>query len=160
MDVVDQVFRHRSGSFDEAAQVGWAEKAREVIEARIATYPPGSVHFNLLAIRSDPLPILQTQLAEAQAKHETGLIGALQEQLMMEQEKRDRWAVSLRGTAASVVADLTSSTQFDNSVRRHNHLGLIHALLLGLGQAGGLDKAVDVAKARYKELKEKDKGEQ
>ncbi|KAG8989944.1 hypothetical protein FRB93_003406 [Tulasnella sp. JGI-2019a] len=125
------------GAYNESADVGWAQKAREVIEARIATYPPGSVHFNLLAIRSDPLPIIQTQLNEANAKGQSELVRLLEEQMMVEKEKRDRWA-------------------FDNSVRRHNHLGLIYALLSGMSQTGGLDKAVEGAKARYKELLEKE----
>ena len=36
--------------------------------------------------------------------------------------------------------------QFENSLRRHNHLGLLHALLLGLAKAGKLDAAKEGAK--------------
>ncbi|KAG8843730.1 hypothetical protein FRB96_003856 [Tulasnella sp. 330] len=125
------------GSYNESVNFGWAQKAREVIEARIATYPAGSVHFNLLAIRSDPLPIIQTQLNEAKAKNQSELMRLLEEQMLVEKEKRDRWA-------------------FDNSIRRHNHLGLIYALLSGMSQTGGLDKAVEGAKAKYKELRERE----
>jgi len=129
------------GSFDEKAQAGWAQKAQNVIEARIATYPPGSVHFNLLAIRSDPLPRLEQQLAEAREKGQSSLVQLLQDEKDIETEKRTRWA-------------------FDNSIRRHNHLGLIHALLYGLAETGGLDQAVEGAKVRYKELKKKEEGQQ
>lgn len=47
---------------------------------------------------------------------------------------------------------LTSSLaiQFENSLRRHNHLGLIHALLLAMAKSGTLDKAVDGARTAMK----------
>jgi ubiquitin carboxyl-terminal hydrolase L5 len=35
---------------------------------------------------------------------------------------------------------------FENSLRRHNHVGLVHALLLGLAKAGKLSSAQEVAK--------------
>ena len=44
------------GSYDETAPEGWLAKAREVVERRIATYPPGALEFNLQAVRADPLP--------------------------------------------------------------------------------------------------------
>lgn len=124
------------GAYPEAGE-GWAAKAREVIEHRISTYPPGSIHFNLLAIRGDPLPSLRAQL---QAEGDNPMAEVYQEQIRVEEEKRAAWA-------------------FENSLRRHNHLGLIHSLLLGLAQASpsAYDKAIENAKARYKERKEKAK---
>ena len=41
--------------------------------------------------------------------------------------------------------------QFENSLRRHNHLGTIHALLLAMAQAEILDGAVDNAKTKMTE---------
>jgi hypothetical protein len=35
--------------------------------------------------------------------------------------------------------------QFENSLRRHNHVGLVHALLLGLAKAGKLSSAQEGA---------------
>jgi ubiquitin carboxyl-terminal hydrolase L5 len=32
-------------------------------------------------------------------------------------------------------------SKFENSSRRHNHIGLVHALLLALAKAGKLDSA-------------------
>ncbi|KAF8322168.1 hypothetical protein DL93DRAFT_2163008 [Clavulina sp. PMI_390] len=110
----------------------WVGKAREAIEARIATYPPESLHFNLLAIRDDPLPKLQSQLAEAQSKNQSEWASNLLNQVSIENEKRERW-------------------KFENSLRRQNHLGTIHALLLAMAQVGVLDAAVDGAKKTMKE---------
>lgn len=44
-------------------------------------------------------------------------------------------------------------------MRSHNHLGLIHALLVGLAASGGLEKATTAAKTKYQERKEKAKKE-
>jgi len=128
------------GVYEEKGGEGWAAKAREVIEARIATYPAGSVHFNLLAIRGDPLPELRSHLEAAKAAGETGTAEVLSDQIHLEEQKRSAWA-------------------FENSVRSHNHLGLIHALLVGLAQSGGMEKATAAAKAKFQERKEKAKKE-
>jgi Ubiquitin carboxyl-terminal hydrolases len=65
-----------------------------------------------------------------------------------ENGKRQRWAVSFSFVPVSAVV-LTIITplyiQFENSLRRHNHLGLLHALLLGLAKAGKLDAAKEGA---------------
>jgi len=45
--------------------------------------------------------------------------------------------------------------QFENSLRRHNHVGLVHALLLGLAKLGKLDAAADGAKEKMKERRQK-----
>lgn len=45
--------------------------------------------------------------------------------------------------------------QFENSLRKHNHLGLIHALLVELAKKGGLDAAVTGAKAKMQERRAK-----
>jgi ubiquitin carboxyl-terminal hydrolase L5 len=52
---------------------------------------------------------------------------------------------------------LLSSTQFENSLRRHNHLGLLHAFLLALAQAGKLEAAKEGAKSVMKERRERAK---
>ena len=65
--------------------------------------------------------------------------------------KYNRWPISLclliRG----------SFRQFENSLRRHNYLGFIHALLLGMAKAGTLDAARDGAKKVLQERIEKRK---
>ncbi|KAG9019051.1 hypothetical protein FRB90_007007 [Tulasnella sp. 427] len=124
------------GAYTEGGE-GWAAKAREVIEQRISTYPPGSIHFNLLAIRGDPLPSLRAQLSAA---GDGPMAEVYQEQINIEEEKRKAWA-------------------FENALRRHNHLGLIHSLLLGLAKASptGYRDAMENAKTRLKERREKAK---
>jgi len=120
---------------------GWTGIAKEVIEARIATYPAGSLHFNLLAIRDDPLPKLQARLEESQRNgiyHAPSLV----QQITFENEKRDRWT-------------------FENSLRRQNHLSTIHALLLAMAKTGKLEGAIEGAKQKMKdriEVARKNKG--
>lgn len=46
---------------------------------------------------------------------------------------------------------LLIAEQFENSLRKHNHLGLIHALLVELARKGGLDAAITGAKAKMQE---------
>jgi hypothetical protein len=53
------------------------------------------LHFNLLAIRDDPLPRLQARVAEAQSKGQGDWASTLLEQISHENEKRDRWAVRI-----------------------------------------------------------------
>ncbi|KAF8324439.1 ubiquitin carboxyl-terminal hydrolase [Cantharellus anzutake] len=121
---------------------GWTPKAKEVIEARIATYPAGSLHFNLLAIRDDPIPKLEGQLEQAQAEHQADHASALAQQIALENEKRERW-------------------KFENSLRRHNHLRTIHALLLAMASSGRLEGAMESARQKMKdriEIARKNKG--
>lgn len=49
------------------------------------------------------------------------------------------------------------STQFENSLRRHNHVGLVQALLLALAKAGKLGGAVEKAKVSMKDRLEQRK---
>ncbi|CAL1708090.1 unnamed protein product [Somion occarium] len=129
------------GPYEEKGE-GWLAKAREVIEARIATYPPGSLEFSLLALHDDPLPTLQTSLSEAQASGNHAAVEEIMVRLANENSKRERWA-------------------FENSLRRHNYVGFIHALLSAMGKAGALDKAKEDAQAKMQEriAKRKEKGE-
>ncbi|KAI9510917.1 ubiquitin-specific protease [Russula earlei] len=118
------------GPYEEDEE-GWVARAREVIEARIATYPAGSLEFSLLALHDDPLPTLQTELAEAQASGDVDREAGLAQQLADEHSKRERWA-------------------FENSLRRHNYVGMIHSLTLALAKAGRLDVAAEGARTAMK----------
>lgn len=60
----------------------------------------------------------------------------LQSRLQEETAKRERWA-------------------FENALRRHNHLGLVHALLVELGKAGQLQPAIEESKKVVRERQEK-----
>jgi ubiquitin carboxyl-terminal hydrolase L5 len=48
-------------------------------------------------------------------------------------------------------------TQFENSLRRHNHLGFLHALCLALAKGGKLEPAKEEAKKVMKERIERRK---
>jgi ubiquitin carboxyl-terminal hydrolase L5 len=52
--------------------------------------------------------------------------------------------------------------QFENSLRRHNHVGLVHALLLGLAKGGRLSSAQEEAEKSMQARvnKRKAKGEE
>ncbi|TFY79987.1 hypothetical protein EWM64_g4026 [Hericium alpestre] len=121
----------RHGPYEEHGE-GWTKKAREVIESRIATYPAGSLEFSLLALHDDNLPRLEQQLAELQASGDEVLSAEIAQQVANEQAKRKRWA-------------------FENSLRRHNHVGLIHALLHALAKGGRLESAAGAARLAMKE---------
>ncbi|GJJ05954.1 hypothetical protein Clacol_000141 [Clathrus columnatus] len=123
------------GTFSESGE-GWLAKARDVINSRIATYPAGSIHFNLQALRADPLPTLQAELATHHANGASYLEAQVLERIAMENEKKARWA-------------------FENSLRRHNHVGLVHALLLALAKTGKLEEATVAAKQKMTERRQK-----
>ncbi|PCH43553.1 cysteine proteinase [Wolfiporia cocos MD-104 SS10] len=125
------------GAYSESGE-GWVAKAREVIEARIATYPAGALEFSLLALHEDPLPILQAQLAELQAAGMQSEAADLVVRLSTENSKRERWA-------------------FENSLRRHNYVGLVHALLVALAKSGRLEAATENAKKTMRERVERSK---
>ncbi|KAF8973179.1 hypothetical protein BDZ97DRAFT_1779883 [Flammula alnicola] len=111
---------------------GWLKTAREVIEARINTYPVGALEFSLLALRDDPLPSLQSELEHYQSIGNSSMASEILSRIHSENAKRERWA-------------------FENSLRRHNHVGLVQALLLALAQGGKLSSAEEAAKKVMKE---------
>jgi ubiquitin carboxyl-terminal hydrolase L5 len=52
-------------------------------------------------------------------------------------------------------------SQFENSLRRHNYVGMIHSLALALAKAGRLDAAADSARtAMKKRIEERKKKRQ
>ncbi|OXG98332.1 ubiquitin carboxyl-terminal hydrolase L5, partial [Cryptococcus neoformans A1-35-8] len=93
----------------------WLDTARETIENRIATYPPGSLMFNLLAVRSAALPRLERLLHDPSTPAEQKF--ALQDQLEHEQSKAKRGAL-------------------ENKLRQHNLLPVVFQLFKGLGESG------------------------
>ncbi|KAN0090706.1 hypothetical protein V8E55_004272 [Tylopilus felleus] len=121
----------RHGEYDESGE-GWLKKAREVIEHRIGTYPTGALEFSLLALRDDPLPALKTQLEHLERSGNHSEASQVFVKINNENLKRERWA-------------------FENSLRRHNHIGLVHALLVGLAKAGQLSSATENARKIMRE---------
>jgi len=121
----------RHGEFDQSGE-GWLTKAREVIEHRISTYPTGALEFSLLALRDDPLPSLKTQLEYLQQAGTHQEVSQVLVKISNENTKRERWA-------------------FENSLRRHNHIGLAHALLVALAKAGQLLSVTENARKVMRE---------
>ncbi|WVQ84053.1 hypothetical protein IAT38_006198 [Cryptococcus sp. DSM 104549] len=112
----------------------WLDVARETVEARIATYPPGSLMFNLLCIRSAPFPRLQRLLADPTTPAEQQL--ALHDQLEHELSKAAQGAR-------------------ENALRRHNLLPAVFELFKALGQSGKAGEVVEEARKKGKERREK-----
>lgn len=108
------------------------------------------LEFSLLAIRDDPLPRLRAE----------GSVYAA-EQVAHEEQKRQRWAVRLPPLSLPNHrhTHFSSFFQFENSLRRHNHLGLVHALTLALAKSGGLPAAMEKAKEAMKERRERAEAE-
>ncbi|KAG6812546.1 hypothetical protein H0H92_002315 [Tricholoma furcatifolium] len=82
----------------------------------------------LLALRDDPLPSLQARLHELQSSGQSAAASEVASLVSRENDKRQRWA-------------------FENSLRKHNHVGLIHALLSSLAKGGKLASAQTQARA-------------
>jgi len=154
----------RHGSCEEGQ--GWVKKATEVIQERIATYPPGSVShygktilyhvrltrscaspiqlmFNLLAIRSAAIPRLERLISAPDTP--ASIIPQLQQDLEQEQEKQHRM-------------------KLENGLRRSNLVGMILECLKQMskekvgGDATGksrLEEAVEKARIVGKEKREK-----
>lgn len=151
------------------------EPRREIIEQRIATYPPGALEFNLQAVHDDPIPLLESRLAELQASGAGAEASELVVRLANENSKRERWAVSPLPVyvllTRCMLTEMLPMNQFENALRRHNHLGLIHALLAALAKAGqvsisvlfsivyhGTDTCVFLAGCRERGREEEDAG--
>lgn len=120
---------------------GWLDAARDTIQARIDTYPPGSVMFNLLAVRADPVPRLQAELAQPDLSE--GRRFEAQEQLSHEQAKRARGAM-------------------ENSLRRHNILPVVLELFKALADspdAQAREAAIDAARDKGRKRREAGKDE-
>ncbi|GMK54631.1 hypothetical protein CspeluHIS016_0112170 [Cutaneotrichosporon spelunceum] len=111
----------------------WLDAARETIEARIATYPPGSVMFNLLAVRSAAIPRLERELAAAGNEMERF---RLSHTLAQERAKAEEGAV-------------------ENALRRHNMLPLVLGLFEALNASSIKADVIDAARDKAKERKAK-----
>ncbi|KAG1716088.1 hypothetical protein ID866_1060 [Astraeus odoratus] len=90
------------------------------------------IEFSLLAIRDDPLPAMNSHLELLRQSGRDAEARELLIRISRENSKREQWA-------------------FENSLRRHNHIGLAHALLVALAKAGRLQPAVDTARGLMRE---------
>ncbi|GAA6031537.1 hypothetical protein JCM8097_006507 [Rhodosporidiobolus ruineniae] len=115
----------------------WTALAREVLERRIATYPPGELMFNLTAVTSRRA-YLKQRLDELEADGASA--GAEAEKA----EVRTRLAG---------IEERVRDWEVENALRRHNHLGLAHALLVQLAAQSptALPERIEAAKEKMKQ---------
>ncbi|GAA5926250.1 uncharacterized protein JCM15063_000226 [Sporobolomyces koalae] len=115
----------------------WTDLAREVLERRIASHPPGEVMFNLLAITSrlaslrSTISRLETKPAEERTAPENFELNDAKVQVMEIDARMKDWEV-------------------ENTLRRHNYIGLVHAMLAEFAKTGQLQARVTDAKATMK----------
>lgn len=116
-----------------------------MVQTRIASHPVGEVSFNLMALTSRTASLarqatsLQAQIDSftssnvqgPQVGHAKLQLRDVNEELARAEERRKEWDT-------------------DNVLRRQNHLGLIHQLLLTLAKEGKLRSAVEGAKEEMK----------
>ncbi|KAL8291772.1 hypothetical protein RQP46_002030 [Phenoliferia psychrophenolica] len=121
----------------------WTALAKEVLERRIATYPAGEVHFNLMAITSRSA-FLEREVAKLEAEAETSRARGEQPDALLESQLDD-----VKDRLARVQAQF-KEWEFDNALRRHNYIGLIHGLVLELAKQKKLAPQIEVAKAEMK----------
>ena len=79
------------------------------------------------------------------------MAGEILSRITNETSKRERWAVSCFRTTRDYYMLNIPPCQFENSLRRHNHVGLVQALLLALAKAGKLAPAEEASKKLMKE---------
>ncbi|BGP26553.1 ubiquitin carboxyl-terminal hydrolase L5 [Rhodotorula toruloides] len=114
----------------------WTDMARAVLERRIATYPAGEVMFNLLAV-TGRRTALQKRLAELEAVDQSS--GDVQAQLV---DVRDK---------LQTIEERLKDWEVENALRRHNYIGLVHALLVESAKQDKLRPQIEEAKQKMKQ---------
>eukprot|EP00096_Caligus_rogercresseyi_P010417 TRINITY_DN3790_c0_g1_i1.p1 TRINITY_DN3790_c0_g1~~TRINITY_DN3790_c0_g1_i1.p1 ORF type:complete len:270 (-),score=96.53 TRINITY_DN3790_c0_g1_i1:100-909(-) len=108
----------------------WLEVVKPIIEARMAKYQAGEIHFNLMAIVQDKLMHLEKEMSRVQKDGGNPAEEARIQQLMSnESERRAKWHV-------------------ENIRRRHNYIPFIIELLKSLANNGQLLPLYQKAKER------------
>ncbi|GAA5886865.1 hypothetical protein JCM16303_006739 [Sporobolomyces ruberrimus] len=113
----------------------WTDLAREVLERRIASYPPGEVMFNLLALTSR-LSSLRSTISLLSSKE------ALSNEEAIE--------LSDKKEMVGEIEERLRDWEVENTLRRHNYIGLIHAVLVELAKEGKLEGRIEEAKETMK----------
>lgn len=135
----------KAGPIDHGpAGADWTEAVRPVIEARMARYTAGEIHFNLMALIQDRTLRYNMQLKELSslpADVQAAEVVRIEQLLADEENKRVRWRT-------------------ENIRRRHNYLPLIMELLRSLAGRGELLPIYQAAaeKAAEAERRRKEKG--
>jgi len=136
----------KSGPIDHGpVGADWTDAVRPIIEARMAKYTAGEIHFNLMALIQDRTVRYNTalrSLAGFPAETQAAEVARIEILLADEEGKRARWKT-------------------ENIRRRHNYLPLIMELLRHLGNRGELLPIYEKAKEKSQDVdrKRKDKKE-
>ncbi|GAA6024410.1 hypothetical protein JCM11491_003545 [Sporobolomyces phaffii] len=101
--------------------------------------------FNLLAVTSR-LAAARSELARLAAEKAPGDVTG-----------DDAARIAALGETVRDVEARVSHWEVENSLRRHNHVGLVHAVLVEMAKQGELDKRIDEAKAVMKKKVEERK---
>lgn len=107
--------------------VSWTEAVQPHIAARIERYSSAEIRFNLMAVVGSRTEALREQIAALPA--DSMMLPELKQQLLVEEQKRERWAI-------------------ENRRRKHNYLPFIINLLTELAKRKQLMPLVEAAKAR------------
>jgi ubiquitin carboxyl-terminal hydrolase L5 len=107
--------------------VSWTEAVQPHIAARIERYSSAEIRFNLMAVVGSRLDALREQIAALPA--DSMMLPELKQQLMLEEQKRERWAI-------------------ENRRRKHNYLPFIINLLKELAKRDQLMPLLAAAKER------------
>ena len=134
----------RDGPIDHGAfpeNTDWISAVRPIIEARIAKYQAGEIHFNLMAVVQDKLDNCRKQLQLCiDAGNENGA-SEYRMKIIDEEELRKKW-------------------HRENVRRRHNYLPFIVELLKHLASNDQLIPVYEKAKQKSIELDKKKKAKQ
>ncbi|GAA5889218.1 hypothetical protein JCM6882_000678 [Rhodosporidiobolus microsporus] len=126
----------------------WTEMAREVLESRIAKHPPGEVMFNLMCLTS--------RRASLQAQIDT-LTASLSSPTAPSDPETASLQLSELRSRLSEIEERHKDWDVENTLRRHNYIGLVHALLMEQAKKGELKGAVAEAKEKMKKRAEERK---
>ena len=125
-----------------AGDNGWLPRVREVLYARMQSYPMGEIRFNVLAVRGSVLAGAASRRDEIQA-----LLMSLGDASSTESAALTAEAAECEATIAREEA-LRERYHIENERRKHNYIPLFLGLLRGMAQRGQLASAYDKAKTK------------
>ncbi|KAK4052342.1 hypothetical protein OIV83_002144 [Microbotryomycetes sp. JL201] len=104
----------------------WTNRARQVIQERISTYPAGELMFNLMAVTARP-SFLRNKIQQAEASASGFDVAAEKAELERIETRLSEWDI-------------------DTTLKRHNHIGLVTAVLKELARTDKLNDRISAAR--------------
>ncbi|KAM0790745.1 hypothetical protein ACM66B_004598 [Microbotryomycetes sp. NB124-2] len=114
----------------------WTDRAREVIQQRISTYPEGELMFNLMVLTARPSH-LKRQIEQAESGNGEG--GTSERDTTAEEAELARFEARLK------------DWDIETKMKRHNHIGLVTAVLKELARTGKLEERIVAARETMRE---------